>query len=466
MEVGATGRGASAGGRWAVGRWARWTGWRIGRGAGGATGGIRLCGGSLQPLAREVVFPGWAGARDGARADAGAAPWFPPPKKNPLPLPLPVHTPARPPESQGATICHLPPHPRARDDLAMRTSDSVREDRLGPGERARRCPRANRQPPAANEANHAISPTRPTRVAIQRGAALAVALVALACGPREPAAFDWRLAEAARGHLAPADVERISALLGELFGSALVPRLDTPPELSAHGVALGAPALGRTSETFLRAVRADNGRRFGDALDDLAAGKRPSLPAPVAAQLGPLADGTDAAALSEALRDFRPNLATSARTYAAQCLTCHGREGGGDGPAAAAYSPRPRDLRLGEFQHHDRSLGERPRHEELVRVLHEGIPGGAMPSFRRYSSAELGGMADLVRLLALRGEVERRLVADVAAGRTIDVDVARAHLVEAAGRWPEVAEALAVAPGGGGPGDSPAPPPESAQDNP
>lgn len=340
----------------------------------------------------------------------------------------------------------------------MRNSDGAREDRLGSGGSAGRCQEADRR------STRSIGGT--LRAA---GVALALAVVALsahACGPREPAAFDWRLAEPARSQLAPADVERVSALLGELFGSALVPRIDTPPELSAHGVDLGAPALGRGSATFLHAVRADNGRRFGDALDDLAAGKRPSLPAPVAAQLGPLADGSDAAALGEALRNFRPNLATSARTYAAQCLTCHGREGGGDGPAAAAYSPRPRDLRLGEFQHHDRALGERPRHEELVRVLHEGIPGGAMPSFRRYSSAELGGMADLVRLLALRGEVERRLVADVMAGRTVDGHVARAHLVEAARCWPEVAEALAVAPGGGGPGDSPAPPPEAAEQNP
>ncbi len=36
--------------------------------------------------------------------------------------------------------------------------------------------------------------------------------------------------------------------------------------------------------------------------------------------------------------------------FDSRCVPCHGAQGGGDGPAAAALSPRPRDFRLDEWQ--------------------------------------------------------------------------------------------------------------------
>lgn len=36
--------------------------------------------------------------------------------------------------------------------------------------------------------------------------------------------------------------------------------------------------------------------------------------------------------------------------YAARCASCHGATGAGDGPAAAAQNPKPRDLRQPAWQ--------------------------------------------------------------------------------------------------------------------
>ena len=50
-----------------------------------------------------------------------------------------------------------------------------------------------------------------------------------------------------------------------------------------------------------------------------------------------------------------------------------------------------------------------PRRADLCRILDQGVTGTAMPSFRRFSQAELEGLVDYVRLLSIRGMVERDL---------------------------------------------------------
>ncbi len=53
------------------------------------------------------------------------------------------------------------------------------------------------------------------------------------------------------------------------------------------------------------------------------------------------------------------------------CASCHGNEGKGDGPAAAALSPKPADLTTGTFKH-----GGSP--QEIFRTITSGVPGTAM----------------------------------------------------------------------------------------
>jgi len=67
--------------------------------------------------------------------------------------------------------------------------------------------------------------------------------------------------------------------------------------------------------------------------------------------------------------------------YAAQCASCHGTAGGGDGPLAATLSVRPPALR-------DLAVQGRFSDEELVELVLRGRPGTPMPGFARVLDAE------------------------------------------------------------------------------
>ncbi len=58
--------------------------------------------------------------------------------------------------------------------------------------------------------------------------------------------------------------------------------------------------------------------------------------------------------------------------YRAHCAVCHGSEGRGDGPAAAALRPRPADLRR----------TARLADGMVFLRITEGLAGTAMPAFR------------------------------------------------------------------------------------
>jgi mono/diheme cytochrome c family protein len=61
----------------------------------------------------------------------------------------------------------------------------------------------------------------------------------------------------------------------------------------------------------------------------------------------------------------------------------------------------------------------------LLRVLKEGIYTTAMPSFRRFSEAQLNGLADYVRLLAVRGETEILILSDYGADPGLGISLER-----------------------------------------
>lgn len=107
-----------------------------------------------------------------------------------------------------------------------------------------------------------------------------------------------------------------------------------------------------------------------------------------------------------------PTLRDSSELYRQHCLHCHGPEGGGNGPTGNFLNPRPRDYRLGVFKFTPLKDKSVPRRADLFHILDEGVTGTAMPSFRRFSQAQLEGLVDYVRLLSMRGMVERQLVLD------------------------------------------------------
>jgi mono/diheme cytochrome c family protein len=60
-----------------------------------------------------------------------------------------------------------------------------------------------------------------------------------------------------------------------------------------------------------------------------------------------------------------------AKLYAERCSGCHGDTGGGDGPAAAALVPRPKNFH---------ELGSRSL-DDLRAIVRKGKPGTMMPPF-------------------------------------------------------------------------------------
>ena len=94
------------------------------------------------------------------------------------------------------------------------------------------------------------------------------------------------------------------------------------------------------------------------------------------------------------------------------CVNCHGLPGSGAGPASSFQNPYPRDFRAGIFKWKSTSRSAKPTKEDLLRTVHHGIPGSSMPSFALMSKEERTAVTEYAMFLAIRGETERRLLAE------------------------------------------------------
>jgi mono/diheme cytochrome c family protein len=115
--------------------------------------------------------------------------------------------------------------------------------------------------------------------------------------------------------------------------------------------------------------------------------------------------------------------------YRQHCVHCHGISGDGAGPTAAFLIPYPRDYRRGIFKFKATERGSRPSAADLARVLREGIPGTAMPSFILLPADEIDALVEYVRYLSLRGEVELNM-GYIVYDNEEALDMTRAALVE------------------------------------
>ncbi len=95
--------------------------------------------------------------------------------------------------------------------------------------------------------------------------------------------------------------------------------------------------------------------------------------------------------------------------YREHCAHCHGVTGDGNGPTAIFLNPYPRDYRPGRFKFKSTPVGQRPTHEDLVKIVADGVPGTAMPSFRLLPEQEIESLVHYVKYLSLRGETEQEL---------------------------------------------------------
>jgi mono/diheme cytochrome c family protein len=96
--------------------------------------------------------------------------------------------------------------------------------------------------------------------------------------------------------------------------------------------------------------------------------------------------------------------------YREHCAHCHGITGDGAGPTASFLNPYPRDYRLGVFKFKSTPVGAKPTHADLRKIIVDGIPGTAMPSFLLLPETEILALVEYVRYLSVRGEVERGLL--------------------------------------------------------
>jgi high-affinity iron transporter len=106
-----------------------------------------------------------------------------------------------------------------------------------------------------------------------------------------------------------------------------------------------------------------------------------------------------------------PNLAHGASLYAAQCASCHGATGGGDGTLAATLDPKPIAF-SDQHRAQSRSL------MALYQVVSQGVAGTSMPNFSSLSEADRWDLAFFVGGLsfdaAARARGEKLWKADAA----------------------------------------------------
>jgi len=96
--------------------------------------------------------------------------------------------------------------------------------------------------------------------------------------------------------------------------------------------------------------------------------------------------------------------------YRKHCVHCHGVTGDGRGPTARFLNPYPRDYRPAVYKFKSTYNPLRPTEEDLIRVLVNGVPGTAMPSFSLLPDSEVEALAEYVKYLSIRGQMETALI--------------------------------------------------------
>jgi high-affinity iron transporter len=118
-----------------------------------------------------------------------------------------------------------------------------------------------------------------------------------------------------------------------------------------------------------------------------------------------------------------PSLARGAEVYAANCSSCNGAQGKGDGPAAIGLDPTPTNLS-------ETAALEDQSPLDYYRRITIGVVGTAMPSFENRLPAQdrwaAALYASLLRLPPPSGEVPPTLASFAVTGRMSDADLLKA----------------------------------------
>ncbi len=133
--------------------------------------------------------------------------------------------------------------------------------------------------------------------------------------------------------------------------------------------------------------------------------------------------------------------------FRVHCAHCHGVTGGGDGPTARFLNPYPRDYRKGLFKFTSTGPGSKPTLGDLKRTLRHGINGTAMPSFLLLPDDEIDALAEYVKYLAIRGEVEELLQSQVFIDEEdVTRDLLTSDLEAVSGAWNAAEQDVVIPP--------------------
>lgn len=108
---------------------------------------------------------------------------------------------------------------------------------------------------------------------------------------------------------------------------------------------------------------------------------------------GPLLKDTGVIKFAKGWEPSPELVAHGKAVYAQQCASCHGVDGKGDGPAAAALNPRPRNF------HADAGWKNGRKPSQIFKTLKEGLAGGAMASFATLPQDDRWGLTHYVASL-------------------------------------------------------------------
>ena len=97
-----------------------------------------------------------------------------------------------------------------------------------------------------------------------------------------------------------------------------------------------------------------------------------------------------------------------AAVYARYCVSCHGVEGDGRGPAAEFLDPKPRNFTSGTFKFRTTPLTELPTDADLLRTVQRGLNHTSMPHWKGVTQRELRQIVQYVKTLSARFAQEQQ----------------------------------------------------------
>jgi len=84
------------------------------------------------------------------------------------------------------------------------------------------------------------------------------------------------------------------------------------------------------------------------------------------------------------------------------CASCHGYEGGGDGPSARSLDPKPRDFRAAQFLYSAAGEGSLPTDAELKSTIQNGVVKRGMPAWKGMNTVDLDALVSYIKTFSPR----------------------------------------------------------------